>query len=132
MVRMHRDVERTLPCRVDAGEPPGAGIARDVAPFVLGPDKTPGLDRQGAAQERQAEVLPLAALLAVVERGGDAVGEEGRGEIIEDRPQHDLRPLAPALEDGDPRQALQYLVEAALAGERAAVAVAGQAGIDEA
>ena len=51
MVRVHRDIERALFCRMDAGQPAGAGIAGHVAPLALGPDKTAGLDRQRAAQQ---------------------------------------------------------------------------------
>ena len=35
---------------MDAGQPAGAGIARDLAPLAVGPDETAGLDRQRAAQ----------------------------------------------------------------------------------
>ena len=51
MVRVDRDIERALFCRMDAGQPAGAGIAGHVAPLALGPDKAAGLDRQGAAQQ---------------------------------------------------------------------------------
>ena len=50
MVGVNRDIEPALFGRMDAGEPAGAGIAHDVAALALGPDKTPGLDRQCAAQ----------------------------------------------------------------------------------
>ena len=91
MVRVHRDVEHPLLRRMDAGQPAGAGIAGDVAPLALRPDKTPGLDRQCAAQQREAQILPRAAALAVKQRGGNAIGEQRRGEIIEHRAEHQLR-----------------------------------------
>jgi hypothetical protein len=37
---------------MDPGEPTGTGIAHDVAVLVLRPNKPPGLDCQGAAQQR--------------------------------------------------------------------------------
>src|SRR5205814_304799 len=98
-----------------------------------GPDETAGLDRQRAAQERQAQILPRAAALAVKQRGGDAIGKQRRGEVIQHRAQYEMRLVRPAaLEHRHAAEALQYLVEAALVAERARVAIAGQPGIDEA
>src|SRR5271156_1068516 len=114
------------------GQPAGAGIARDLAALALGPDETPGLDRECAAQQREAQILPDAAALTLEQRGRDAVGEERRGEIIEDRAQHHLRLVGPAaLKNRHPAEALQDLVEAALLAQRSAVAVAGQPAIDQ-
>ena len=45
-------------CWMDAGQPAGAGIARNIPALALGPHKPAGLDRQGAAQKRKAEILP--------------------------------------------------------------------------
>jgi len=50
MVGMHRDIEKPVLCRMDPGQPARAGIACGLAALALGPDKTPGLDRQCAAQ----------------------------------------------------------------------------------
>src|SRR5260370_34763871 len=117
---------------MDSGQPTGAGIACDLAALALGPDKTPGLDRQCAAQQREAQILSDAAALAPKQRGSDAVGEERRGEIIEDRAQHHLRLVgAAALKDRHSAEALQDLVEAAPLAPWSAVALAGQAAIDE-
>src|SRR5580704_13847952 len=129
---MNRDIEKPALCRMDPGQPAGAGIACGFAALAVGPDKTPGLDRQCAAQQREAQILPDAAALALEQRGSDAVGEERRREIIEDRAQHHLRLVGPAaLKDRHPAEALQDLVEAALFAQRSAVAVAGQPAIDE-
>src|SRR5579884_3541691 len=118
---------------MDSGQPARARIAHRIAPFAVGPDKAPGLDRQGAAQQRQAEILALAAALAVVERGGDAVGGERRGEIVEHRAEYELRRVGrAALEHGDAAEALQDLVEPALVAERSLVAITGNRAIDEA
>src|SRR5205823_3567129 len=83
---------------------------------AAGADEAAGLDRQRAAQQRQAEILPCSAgALAMKQRRRDAVGEQGRSEVIEHRAEHQLRPLLPAaLRHRDAGQALQYLVEAAL------------------
>src|SRR5260370_27706349 len=117
---------------MDPGQPAGAGIASGLAALAVGPDKAPGLNRQCAAQQREAQILSDAAALAPKQRGSDAVGEERRGEIIEDRAQHHLRLVGPAaLKDRHPAQALQDLVEAALLAQRSAIAVAGQPAIDE-
>jgi hypothetical protein len=51
MVRMNRDIEKPVLRRMDPGQPAGAGIACGLAALALGPDKTPGLDRQCAAQQ---------------------------------------------------------------------------------
>ena len=76
--------------------------------------------------------MPNAAALTLEQRGSDAVGEERRGEIIEDRAQHHLRLVGPAaLKDRHSAEALQDLVEAALLAQRPDVAVAGQPAIDE-
>jgi hypothetical protein len=69
----------------------------------------------------------------VKQRGGYTIGEERRGEVVEHRAEHHLRPVgAAALEHRHAGEALQHLVEPALVAERSAVPVAGQAGIDEA
>ena len=50
MIGVNRDIKPALFGGMDPGEPAGAGIAHDVAALALRPHKTPGLDRQGAAQ----------------------------------------------------------------------------------
>src|SRR5262249_38077805 len=50
MVRVNRNIEPALLGGMDPSQPAGAGITHDVASLALRPDKTPGLDRQGAAQ----------------------------------------------------------------------------------
>src|SRR5215472_8649008 len=118
---------------MNSGEPAGAGIAHGIATLTVCPNKTPRLDCQRAAQQRQAEILPLAASLAMVKRGGNAVGEQSRREIIEHRAQYDLRPLGRgALKHCNPGKALPHLIKPALFTERPAIAVTRQSAIDEA
>ena len=133
MVGVHRDVEAAALCRMDAGQPTGAGIACDIPALALRPHKAASLYRQRAPQQREAEILPGTAALALEQRGGDAIGEQRRGEVVEYRAKHQLRPVGPAaLEYRHAAQALQDLVEAALLAERSRVAVARQPGVDEA
>src|ERR1700751_6459132 len=104
---------------MDPGEATGTGIAHDVAVLVLRPNKPPGLDRQGAAQQRQAEILSLAAALAMEKRRGNAISEQRRGEIIEHRAQHHLRLASrSALKYCNAGKAWQDLVKSALLAER--------------
>src|SRR5215469_18733600 len=118
---------------MDPGEPTGTGISHDVAVLVLRPNKPPGLDCQGAAQQRQAEILPLAAALAMEKRRGNAISEQRRREIIEHRAQHHLRlACRGALKHCDAGKALQDLVKPSLFTERPTIAVTGQPAIDKA
>src|SRR3954466_6183377 len=130
---MHRDVERAALGRMDAGQPASAGIAGDIPVLALSPHKAAGLDRQRTAQQREAEILSATAALTLEQRGGDAIGEQRRGEVVEYRAKHQLRCVGPAaLEDRHAAQALQDLVEAALLAQWSRVAVARQPGVDEA
>src|SRR5205085_4152741 len=81
----------------------------------------------------QAQILALAAPLAMKQGGRDAIGEKRRGEIIQHRAEHELRLVGPAaLEHRHAGEALQHLVEATLLAERPLVAITGQPGINEA
>src|ERR1700761_6667869 len=118
---------------MDARQAAGAGIAHDVAAFVLGPDEAASLDGQRAPQQRQAEILAAAAALTLEQPGRDAIGEQSRSEVVEHRTKNQLRSVtSPALECRDASEALQHLVETALVAERPGVAVAAQTGIDQA
>src|SRR6476620_4904491 len=133
MVGVHRDVKATMLCRMDAGQPAGAGIAGDIPALVLRPHEAAGLYRQRAPQQREADILSGAAALALEQRRGDAIGEQRRGEVVEYRAKHQLRSVGPAaLEYRHAAQALQDLVETALLAEWARVAVTGQAGREKA
>jgi hypothetical protein len=69
----------------------------------------------------------------VKQRCGYTIGEQRRGEGVEHRAEHYLRPVGAApLEHRHAGEVLQDLVEPALVAERLAVAVAGNACIDEA
>src|ERR1700728_3386811 len=96
MVGVHRDVEGAALCRMDAGQATGAGIARDIPALALGPHKAASLDRQGAAQQREAEILSNTAMLTLKQRRGDTIGEQCGGEIVEYRTKHQLRFVRPA------------------------------------
>jgi hypothetical protein len=50
MVRVNLDIEPAFFRGMNPGEPAGTGITRYVAALALRPNKTPGLDCQGAAQ----------------------------------------------------------------------------------
>ena len=69
----------------------------------------------------------------MVQRRGNAIGQERRGEIVEHRAEHELGLVgAAALEHRHAAEALQHLVEPALVAERALIAITGQPGIDQA
>src|ERR1700733_9355692 len=133
MVRVQRDIKSAALCRMDAGQPSRSGIACDIPALTLSPNEAARLNRQGAAQQREAEILSATTTLALEQRGSDAIGEQSRGEVVEYRAKHQLRPVgAAALEDRHAAQALQDLVEASLLAERTRVAVARQPGVYQA
>jgi len=69
----------------------------------------------------------------MVQRRGDAIGEQRRGEIVEHRTQHHLRCAGRGtLKHCNTGKALQDLIKPAFLAERPAVAVTGQSAIDEA
>ena len=132
MVGVQRDIQRPTLRRMNARQPTGAGIASDITALILRPYKPPGLYRQRAPQQRQAEVLPRTTALAPKQRSGDAIRKQRRREIVQHRTKHQLRRIgAAALEHRHPAQALQHLVEAALLAERPCIAIPRQPGVDQ-
>ena len=63
--------------------------------------------------QADAAAITRAAALTPEQRGGDAVGEERRSEVIENGAQHHLRLFGPAaLKDRHPTEALQDITGA--------------------